>query len=114
MRDMGTVECWGSNFGFDLTAPEGRFRFVAAGSSHSCGIRLDDTVECWGRSGAALETPPAGHFTDIAIGADHACAVRITGTIECWSHIRPPPPEVTFHSAARRLSAGVSHARRPV
>ena len=90
LRTNGTVECW---YSFGLI-PEGRFRTIDSGSTHSCGIRTDDTVECWGIDYYEQASPPSGSFIAIAAGDEHSCGVRRDGTIECWGYNdgRASPP----------------------
>ena len=44
------------------------FTAVAAGLSHTCGIKEDGTVKCWGDSSGDLLTPPTDAFSMIAAG----------------------------------------------
>ena len=74
-----------------------RFRKIAAGGVHTCGLALDDRVYCWGDNlrGAlgdptirSATTPApiatASLFLDVAAGAQHSCAVRLDGLAACW------------------------------
>ena len=85
-----------------LVAPDGAFVAVAAGGSHSCGLRTDGTVACWGRDspellqalsealGGLLEAPsglleaPSGAFSAIAASRNQTCGLRTDGQAECW------------------------------
>jgi hypothetical protein len=54
------VACWGGNFSGQATPPAGVFSQVAAGESHTCGLRADGTVACWGGDNSfGQATPPA-------------------------------------------------------
>src|SRR6476469_1671954 len=58
---------------------------VAAGGSHSCGIRDDGTLACWGDDSAGqLDGVPEGTFRSLSAGGAHTCAIRIDGTLACW------------------------------
>lgn len=89
-----------------------RFREVAAGSDHTCGLTTDSLAYCWGagdrgqrgaistefcrpdgyrrygRAGVAcgLATPVSGdpRFATLAVGADHACGLTAEGAAYCW------------------------------
>ncbi len=104
--------CWGSNAGgqlgdgsqIDKQTPAqvsvlgASVASVAAGSQHTCAIRIDGALWCWGYNGygqlgdgsqidqkvpeqvGALGT----NVAEVAAGAHHTCARRIDGTLWCW------------------------------
>ena len=116
----GTAYCWG--FGFlslghaqrDATCPGGggrgspcqtrpapvnttvRFRSIAAGGVHSCGVAREGALYCWGSATPAGD--PRGPFFDrslptlvgtdtytaVATGLDHSCAITTAGELRCW------------------------------
>lgn len=79
---------------------------IAAGTSHTCAVRIDGTVWCWGdasfgqlgngQSGAGTFRTKAvqvrrgnGHLTGvehIASSGHHTCALRTNGTVWCWGN----------------------------
>jgi alpha-tubulin suppressor-like RCC1 family protein len=76
-----------------------RFRKIAAGGVHTCGLALDDRVYCWGdnvRGALGDPTLPSSAtpapisttslFLDVAAGAQHSCAVRLDGVAACWGY----------------------------
>lgn len=75
-------------------APSEPFARVAAGYSHTCGLRADGTVSCWGQLDSGRPaSAPSGIFTDIAAAGSHTCGLRTNARIECWGGselIRPP------------------------
>ena len=57
---------------------------IAAGTNHSCAIRVDGTIVCWGANSYGQTDAPGGTFTAVSAGTYHSCAVRTDGTIVCW------------------------------
>ena len=88
----------------------GGFTDVAAGASHSCGLKMDGTVQCWGRNslGADQLTPPTNSdnsaivFSAIDSSGRYTCGIRAdnAGAV-CWGNnrfgqvTRMPPPGST-------------------
>ena len=88
--------------GNDGTAPWGqsdppagkKFKRIAVGVLHSCGILESGDIECWGAGTSAGESktlatcgqavPQAGRFIDLALGTSNSCGVLETGKIKCW------------------------------
>jgi hypothetical protein len=126
IRDDGTLACWGAgeaaddpnalwcaeryNFG-QSAPPPGKFRMVAAGDNHACGIREDGTIACWGAGlvdrgcqvtntgyDCGQSLPPPGVFEQVSVGVRHSCAMRADRTVACWGwdgvgdeRTTPPP-----------------------
>ena len=125
----GSVVCWGSDEDGKATAPGqslptpytarsgadvGPFSSVSAGSSHSCGVRMDGSAICWGSNEgwvfriAGQATPPSGIFASVSAGAYHTCGVRTDRFVECWGDDRlgsATPIGLPFSS----VSAGLLH-----
>jgi alpha-tubulin suppressor-like RCC1 family protein len=118
----GRAFCWGANDGGQLLLPESgpstcsiqgssltrscspvpvpvlatvRFRAIATGGAHSCGIAMDRSVYCWGDNqygqlGASDPVRGMVHvqsslgFADISAGVRHSCGVRTDGAVMCW------------------------------
>jgi len=70
---------------------------LAAGVSHTCGIRRDGTLWCWGYNGHGQLGigSPFDSFTPTQVGVDrdwasvnasyqHTCAIRTDGRLYCW------------------------------
>ena len=94
MNDFGTVTCWGSIY---AVPPVGvRFRDLAGGITHWCGIAFDRTAICWGAGYGGATLPPEGRFAMLAAGRWHSCGLRFDGSLECWgrSWTVPPPSDV--------------------
>ena len=113
-----------------------RFREVSAGTSHSCGVTVDDRAYCWGnnRQGrlgngqSSLQRPhpvlvaDGRRYRSVSAGADHTCAVTTGDKGFCWgngssgqigdgnTHQRWTPRAVVGDLAFSRLAAGVSHS----
>lgn len=110
--------CWGDNeigqFGDGAGAPSlqvphpvragggMRFRDIAVGESHVCGLTTDGVAYCWGQdykgemgtgtAGVADDVPlrvaTNQTFTDIGVGQYHTCAVATDGRAWCWGFNR--------------------------
>jgi len=59
---------------------------VAAGETHSCGLKTDGTAVCWGSDHSGESTAPAGTFVQLAAGTDQTCGVQSDGTVTCWGY----------------------------
>ena len=66
------------------TPPAGEFCAVAAGTSHSCGVRTDGALACWGAEW--MLDPPAGEFSARSRRARSSPAPWRSddGTPACW------------------------------
>ena len=115
--DTGLGLCWGANqqgeigvafisIDVNTMSPvevDGAFRFkqIAPGWMHACGIVEDGRMFCWGANdrgqlGAATpgleaqRTPLAVdsdlRFTQLALGARHTCALTTAGVAYCWGN----------------------------
>lgn len=109
LTESGEAFCWGLNGSGQLgdgtrvdrltpTPVPGTFQSLAAGASHTCGIR-GTGVLCWGEDSfgqlgdggeAREQTVPVPVVTlpsrpiSLAAGAVHACALLQDGSIYCW------------------------------
>lgn len=114
-----TLWCWGSNgvswgargqlgnndgSGTVQTAPVavsggGTWKYVAAGRSHSCGIKTDDTLWCWGDDGSGQQGNGAGgnvlvptqvsgggSWKQVTAGIEHTCGIMSDDTMRCWGN----------------------------
>jgi hypothetical protein len=81
-----------------------RYRVVAVGGAHGCGVTLDGRLLCWGTGPAAGAPPPVFNqerpvfvptmlgsaatgsdaYATVAAGFDHACAITTGGELRCW------------------------------
>jgi alpha-tubulin suppressor-like RCC1 family protein len=132
-------ECPGIGFGQPPTecvyspqrvAPELRFRRLALGEAHICGLLADSTAVCWGRGSEGqlgngkLEwgftpQPVAGgmKFVDLSAGEHTTCALDASGAAYCWGinnsgelgdgtlTRRESPTRVVFSGAFRMIKA---------
>ena len=148
-RDDERAYCWGWNFSGQLgvgdktdrstpTAVAGgrRFRLLAAGLQHTCGVTTADEIFCWGdaRWGQMGDdsSPFVDHLTptrvagtrryaNLTAGQFHTCAVTIASKAFCWGRgnsgqigdgndfHRFLPRAVAGGLTFRRLSAGEQH-----
>jgi alpha-tubulin suppressor-like RCC1 family protein len=117
---LGTTHCWGGGRWGQLGTvdppgfcPSGgeicsvtplpidgglRFKTLAAGQEHTCGLTADGAAYCWGLnlSGAIGDSssestrptpvPVVGGltFSTIAAGSNHTCATTVAGEAYCW------------------------------
>ena len=128
IRASSAIECWGSNSVYrplavqgegeeieyeaipagQADAPAGAFRAVAAGLSHSCGVRESGAIECWGNNDSGQSDAPAGAFRAVSAGVWHTCAIRESGTAECWGWSGNGEADAPA-GAFRAVAAGVFH-----
>lgn len=107
----GRAWCWGSNSHGQLGISDDRplsaaplavngairFRQLAAGARHTCGIATDDRAWCWGanesgqlgdgthrRRHEPRVVPLRLRFAHLAGGAVHTCGVALDGHMWCW------------------------------
>ena len=66
--------------------PSAGFVAVAAGLSHSLGLKDDGAIAAWGRNGLGqCDVPePNTAFVAIAAGSDHSLGVKADGSIVAW------------------------------
>jgi len=98
------------------------FRYIDAGSYHSCGIATDEQLYCWGYNGdgqlgiSAGEAkaypnlvPNVQRFRSVSGGRYHTCGVTLSGGIICWGQNRDsrtiPGDPVSFQA----VQAGLLH-----
>jgi alpha-tubulin suppressor-like RCC1 family protein len=73
------------------------FAQIAAGSSHSCGVTLDDVAYCWGDNNFGMLGDGTGqrrlapvavlgglHFVQVSAGTTHTCGLATDGRAWCW------------------------------
>lgn len=89
--------CWGDNEFEQLNVPaqvQGRsgfqekFREIAAGHSHTCGLTLDNKLWCWGLVNpyGLVSGIPGGNITTVVAGGHHACALNHENKARCWGY----------------------------
>lgn len=81
-----SIHCWDGST--SLTPLSGRYRQMALGNSHICGLTIDGDVDCAvlfeqeARHGQAANQ--VGDFVQVGAGNRHNCAKRADGEIHCW------------------------------
>lgn len=106
---VATPFCWGSNDGGALgqgaldtylepTQLSGAWKWVAAGSNHTCAINTDDSLWCWGSnasdalgvnsSESSEQVPqavsPTKSWQVVEAGGGHNCAIDDNNALYCW------------------------------
>jgi len=118
LRFDGTVRCWGDNSSGQLGNPNaGSFSMspaqvshltdavaLAAGTRHTCAVRVGGRVSCWGYNASAQLGDGSGstgprsvpvtvvksdggdllEVVAIAAGVNHTCALHASGSVSCW------------------------------
>ena len=111
LTNGGVAHCWGSNAFAQLGIGERdwnphrhplavqtsvRFKSLAAGAVHTCGLAIDGTTWCWGGNRAQqagdvhtdVVTAPTRLFTPafvaLAAGGYHTCGLTAAGVASCW------------------------------
>ena len=75
----GIVKCWGATLR-DYHPPEGiKFRSIASGHRHACGIANDASrVYCWGENVKGQSDAPIDTgYVEVSAGAQHSCALKV-------------------------------------
>lgn len=81
--------------GSDGGIGDGGYLLVAAGTSHTCGLRADGTLWCWGdntdtqlgTAGTGSNRPrkvDASRWKRVTAGSFHTCAIREDQALWCW------------------------------
>jgi alpha-tubulin suppressor-like RCC1 family protein len=113
INESQELHCWGNNgngrtglntiLGFTSLPEEvsggGNWKKIAAGLTHTCGIKTDDTLWCWGqndsgRTGLNIAGPSntlvptqisgGGAWKDVTIGFQGSCGIKSDDTVWCW------------------------------
>ncbi len=106
----GRLQCWGSNSSAQLGLGTTSARWaptrvgsaddwleVAAGQSHTCGLREPGLLYCWGSNAAGqlgtadglshrqpVRVGRANDLHALACGGDNCCVLRAHGALSCW------------------------------
>jgi alpha-tubulin suppressor-like RCC1 family protein len=148
-RDDGRAYCWGNNRWAQLgdgtttsrstptpIAGSRRFRQLALGERHTCGLTTGDEIFCWGANQWGqlgfesdrfelfpVPTKVAGtrRYANLTAGRFHTCAVTIASKAFCWgdgrngqigdgkNFLRFTPRAVAGGLTFRRLTGGYAH-----
>jgi alpha-tubulin suppressor-like RCC1 family protein len=145
----GGLFCWGDNLegkpgqadpysAPDVVSPQrvgtDRWKLVAVGQGHVCGVRADGPVFCWGRNTdlalgigspdpAQARKPTAtmttGTFTSLSASQHHTCGVRADGSLWCWgrnehSELSAPAADLPISSVPVQVGSDVDWAEAAV
>lgn len=74
-----------------------RFRQIAAGDRHTCGLTVDGLIYCWGygawgqlgngtreHSARPVRVPGDREFRAVTAGGTHSCGLTTAGALYCW------------------------------
>lgn len=74
-----------------------KYKSIASGAYHTCGIKEDDTLRCWGRSdfgqlgtgqahyqGTIQNIDPGVRYKQVSLGDFHTCGITMDDQIKCW------------------------------
>ena len=114
-NERGEADCWWNTAqtagtAWDLgqvVVPNKRFKEVACGLVHSCGLEVSGGITCWGDNGRGQVTAPAGVFRDITAGRYHSCAVRVDGRVACWGAGQTSKPSDQWEAGQSIVPAGI-------
>ena len=114
VTDAGAVKCWGRNTNgqlgngsytqsttpVDVSGMSSGYKWVSAGSGHSCALSETGAVKCWGLNSAGQlgtgSTSPSTVSTPVDVsglssgvealvsGANHSCVLEPTNKMMCW------------------------------
>lgn len=106
------------------------FRYLDAGSYHSCGITTSEELYCWGYNGdgqagngagAASLTPQKverpERFRAVSGGRYHTCGITLSGEVVCWGASRDSrtagggPATYQYVQAGELFSCGITLAK---
>lgn len=88
-----------------------KFRAIAAGTHHTCALRLDGSVACWGRDDDGEASPPAGTFDRVFAGDGFSCAHSYSGALACWGDpavVSGAPLRIRELAVGRRHACGAA------
>lgn len=81
------ILCWGRNDLGQASPPVDKYRYVAMGENHGCGLTTQGRLRCWGVPTAYPTAEQAkGRFLSVAAGDDHTCAIRANHKLACWGN----------------------------
>jgi len=121
---LGTAQ-----FSARATPPGGSlvFRYLDAGSYHSCGITTTEELYCWGYNGDGqagdslggykmypTKVERAERFRAVSGGRYHTCGITLSGEVVCWGASRDGrtagggPATYQFLQAGELFSCGVT------
>ena len=111
----GSIVAWGFNESGQtiVPAPNTDFVAIAAGQSHSLGLKSDGSIVGWGNNGDGQTTVPLPNadFIGIAAGQSHSLGLKANGSVVGWGHngdgeTTVPAPNSGFVA----VSAGLDHS----
>lgn len=135
LAEDGTALCWGDAIQGQLgngsttkvqLTPEPvagglKFRMIAAGVGHYCGLTTEGAAYCWGFNSfgqagqgdlyVLTPTPvaPESRFASITVGGYHSCALTDTGRPVCWGSSSSFGQVTDQSPRFSALTAGAAH-----
>ncbi len=109
------IQTCGDNCRLDRSGCIPTYDQIAAGRTHTCGLRKDGRVQCWGDDQLRQLTPPEGiRFSQISAGTWHTCGIADddTHTVYCWGgeddESNAPSGSFRSVSAGHKYSCAIS------
>ena len=102
---------------YDQTPPTGdKFKRLAPGRDHTCGLRADGSLSCWGKGEWFDNQPPTGGpYASIASGDGSTCGLKVDGTMICWGlwsyDSSLPPSDVKLNDLGFSLHLPIGQLR---
>ena len=102
---------WGDNDDGQCDVPAGeKFTQIAAGDSHSIGLRADGTAIAWGMNDfGQCDVPEGETFAQVAAGRRHTIGLRGDGTAIAWGSNEEGVLDVPDSEIFTQVSAGGCH-----
>jgi alpha-tubulin suppressor-like RCC1 family protein len=114
-----------ATFTATATPPGGQlvFRYIDAGSYHTCGITTTEQLQCWGYNGDGqlgleastqptlypTEVPSIQRYRLVSGGRYHTCGVSLSGGVICWGQDRDNRSTLGDPVSFQSISAGMLH-----
>ena len=115
MRTDGSLLSWGRDGSGQVSnTPTGTgFKYMSAGSNHSCAIKADGSIVCWGSNAEGQCNAPSGtDYVQVAAGYVHSMALKADGSLVGWGAVPGAIPtgndfvEITYMAFLRSDGSG--------
>ncbi|AUX30727.1 uncharacterized protein SOCE836_028380 [Sorangium cellulosum] len=91
----------------------GKFVAVAAGGTHTCGLRPNGDIDCFGSDYWQTAAHSPATFKAVAAGVHHSCGLLLNGELRCWGfYLDEEAPPLTGSYDALYMGEAALCARR--